>query len=185
MSGPDQLLVIVPPIHAACTKTGADQIESAHASPTVLPTLEATPRCSPELPSQSIPKLHSAYLEHLCPHLSSPMLQIRSLYSPSRKLSTTNTSGSLAGCGRLPIVSTLTSCVSLSYCILHSLLPVLLSDPLFDSLSPCMFLPLLFLLSTVTPRLDARLYPWYQDLCLVELLSAYQHIAPTQHRYLH
>ena len=49
-----------------------------------------------------------------------------------------------------PIVSALTSCVSLQYYILPSLLPVLLSD----TLSPCMFSPLLFLPCTHTPSLD-------------------------------
>ena len=35
------------------------------------------------------------------------------------------------------------------------------------------------------PDFDGRLYPWYQNLWLVELLWAHQHIAPTPFRHLH
>ena len=60
------------------------------------------------------------------------------------------------------LVSTLTSCVSLPYSILPSFLLVLLSDVVFDALSPRLFPHLLFLLCTRTPPLDSLLYPLYQ-----------------------
>ena len=126
-----------------------------------------------------------------CRHLSSRMLHVWILYSPSRKLFTA-TSGSLGGCGRrracslhpdkLNFSPVLTSCVSLQHwnCLTsyrYSSLTLSLTLSLHACFSrnclPC------------TLSLDARLYLWYQDLWIVELLSAHQHIAPTPLRYLH
>ena len=92
-----------------------------------------------------------------------------------------------------PIVRTLTSCVSLPYwlVVLLSSTAYCLTSYRYCSLTLSLtlsvhacFFRLLFLPCTHTPSLDAQLYLWYQDLWLVELLSAHQHMAPTPLRYL-
>ena len=118
--------------------------------------------------------LHSAFFEHLAAisrlpcSMSEVFTVLQGSYPPPRPAHPQ------------PIVSTLTSCVSLQYCILPSLLPVLLSDALFDGLSLHACFSLYRFYSVLTLRL-------LMPNCIHDTKTScwLGYIAPIPLRYLH